>query len=60
MRTCKICYKEKQDKEFRQYKHIVYNREYINFDSYCKDCRRMYDKEQRRISRARKKDLVLN
>lgn len=60
MRTCKICFEKKQDKEFRQYKHRVLNKEYINYDSYCKDCRRMYDKEQRRISRARKKELLKN
>ena len=60
MRICKICYEEKCNDEFRQYKHRVFSKEYINFDSYCKTCRRLYDKEQRRISRARRKDLVVS
>lgn len=57
-KICKICYEEKDITQFRQNKHTVNHTIYINTDSYCIDCRRMYDKERRRIQRARKKDLL--
>lgn len=56
-KICGICYIEKNISEYRQNKHTINNKIYINTDSYCKDCRRMYDKERRRIQRARLKDL---
>lgn len=57
MRLCAMCAEFKKDENFRSYKHIVRNKEYIHTDSYCIDCRRLYDKEQHRIQRARKSEL---
>lgn len=56
MKICKICYLTKDESEFKTYKHKVNNKIYLNIDSYCKECRKMYDKEQHRIQRARRKD----
>lgn len=53
MKMCTMCRKVKEDNEYRQYKHTVNNKQYISTDSYCKDCRRLYDREQHRIYRER-------
>lgn len=58
-RKCVICFQVKDEKEFRTYKHKVNNLVYNNFDSYCIECRRLYDKERHRIQRARKKEEFL-
>lgn len=57
MRTCSMCGELKSNENFRKYKHFVNNKEYISTDSYCKNCRKLYDKEQHRIQRARKKEV---
>ena len=57
MKICAMCGEFKAKDKFRKYKHNVNNKIYIHEDSYCIDCRRLYDKEQHRIKRARKKDL---
>ena len=57
MKMCAMCQEIKSEEFYRKYKHKVNNKEYINEDSYCIDCRRLYDKEQHRIQRARKIDL---
>lgn len=56
-KMCKMCYEIKEENQFRKYKHKVNNKEYINTDSYCKNCRKLYDKEQHRIQRERRKEL---
>lgn len=58
-KQCAICYSIKEEKEFRVYKHKVNDLVYNNLDSYCIDCRRLYDKERHRIQRARKKEGLL-
>ena len=58
MRRCKICYENKELSEYRTYKHKIGNKIYLSIDSYCIECRRMYDKEQHRIQRERRKMQV--
>lgn len=55
MKMCTMCREVKEDSDYRLYKHTVNNKIYINTDSYCKDCRRLHDRDQHRIQRARKK-----
>lgn len=55
-RMCAMCRETKEESEYRRNKHTVNNKEYINIDSYCKECRRLYDRDQHRIQRARKKE----
>lgn len=57
-KMCSICYETKDETEFRKNKHTVNGKQYINLDSYCIDCRRLYDKERHRVQRARKADLL--
>lgn len=57
MKLCAMCGETKELDRFRKYKHTVNKKIYIHEDSYCIECRRLYDKEQHRIQRARKKDL---
>lgn len=55
-RMCAMCGEVKEETEYRKNKHTVNKKEYINIDSYCKDCRKLYDKEQHRIQRERRKN----
>ena len=55
-RMCAMCRETKEETEYRRNKHTVNNKEYINIDSYCKECRRLYDRDQHRIQRARRKE----
>jgi len=54
MKMCTMCGEIKSEDKYRKYKHKVNNKVYENIDSYCIECRRLYDKEQHRIQRARK------
>ncbi len=58
MKICTMCGEIKSKENYRKYKHIVNNKEYISEDSYCMNCRRLYDKEQHRIQRERKKLIM--
>lgn len=55
MKMCTMCREVKEDNEYRQYKHTVNNKQYVSTDSYCKDCRRLHDRDQHRVQRARRK-----
>lgn len=55
-RMCTMCRETKEESEYRRNKHTVNKKEYINIDSYCKDCRRLYDRDQHRKQRARRKE----
>lgn len=57
MKTCAYCYENKKIEDFKTYKHKVNNKIYTSLDSYCKKCRKVYDKEMHRIYRAKKKDM---
>ena len=57
MRMCTMCGKVKEDTEYKLYRHTVNNKVYISTDSYCKNCRRLHDRDQHRIQRARKKGM---
>ena len=56
-KMCTMCYEIKETSQYRKYKHKVNKKEYIHIDSYCIDCRKLYDKEQHRIQRERRKEL---
>jgi len=58
MKICAMCGEIKLEEHFKKYKHKVNNKDYINFDSYCVDCRRLYDKEQHRVQRERRRCLI--
>lgn len=60
MKMCTMCGGLKEENEYRKYKHTVNGKEYISMDSYCKDCRRLYDRDQHRVQRGRRKERVLN
>ena len=48
-RMCSMCRKVKKESEF------YYKEKRQKYNSYCKDCERLYQKEYKRIYRERKK-----
>ena len=58
MKMCSMCGEVKPYTDYKTYKHKVNNKEYISTDSYCINCRRLYDKEQHRIQRERRKGKI--
>ena len=58
-KQCAMCLEVKNIENFRKNKHIVHGKMYNHYDSYCKDCRRLYDKEWKRIKRAKIKEEYL-